>query len=204
MKSSTYLINGLIIGFLALLLSGVGVFVGNFTIGEYNPPWTHYSILSPPKEIVGIAHVETISTLADPTGDTIFVKDKNGEVYASTLFQSKWSAVNPVPAWDNENLYECTGEWLAPSGSHMWDSPPVDNVIDSYGVLFERPVSTIVQCYVLLDDGSLEVWVHSGNAMDMMAGIVMKTVYIMIGAIIGIIFGVMIIRFRKRAASPTI
>ena len=203
MKSSTCLINGLIISFLALLFGAIGLLVGNATISEYNPPWTHYSIQSPPKETVDIAHVEIVSTLEDPAGDTIFVKDKNGEVYSNTLFQSKWSEINTVPAWDKESPYECTGEWLAPSDSHMWDRPPVDNVVDSYGALFERPVSTIVRCYVLLEDGSLEIWVHSGNAMDLLAGIALKTVYIIVGVTIGIVIGVMIIRFRKRAKSPT-
>jgi hypothetical protein len=170
MKSNTCLINGLIVGFLALLLGGIGFLVGNSMVGEYNPPWTHYPIQAPSKGIVDIAHVEITSTLPDPTGDTIFVKAKDGEVYSNTLFQSEWSIVDSVPTWDKESPYDCTGEWLAPSASHMWDRPPVEKgVVDSYGALFERPVSTIVRCYVLLDDGSLEVWVHSGNAMDLLA-----------------------------------
>jgi hypothetical protein len=204
MKSSACLINGLVIGFLALLLGGIGFLIGNSTIGEYNPPWTHYPIPSPSEEIVDIVHVEIASTLTDPTGDTIFVKDKNGEIYSNTVFQNKWSVVDPVPTWDNKSPYSCTGDYLAPSGSHMWDRPPVDkSVVDSYGALFERPVSTIVRCYILFDDGSLEVWVHSGNAMDSLAGIFTKMVYAIIGVIIGIIIGIIIIRFRKRAASLT-
>jgi hypothetical protein len=202
MKSNTCFINGLIVGFLALFLGGIGLLVGNSAVGEYNPPWTHYPIPAPSKEIVDIAHVEIMSTLPDPTGDTIFVKAKDGEVYSNTLFQNEWSIVDPIPTWDTESLYDCTGEWLVPSDSHMWDAPPVDKgVVDSYGALFERPVSTIVRCYVLSDDGSLEVWVHSGNAMDLLAGVFMKIVYGTIGAIIGIVIGVIIIRFRRKAVS---
>ncbi len=171
MKSNTCLVNGLIVGFLALLMGGIGFSIGNSATGEYNPPWKRYAIQAAPKETVKIAHVEINSTLFDPAGDIVFVADKEGDVFSNTVFQSEWSVVDPVPTWDNNHISNCTAEKLGPTESHMWDTPPVEkDVIDSAGIIFERPVSTIVRCYVLLDDGSLEVWVHSGNAMDSMAG----------------------------------
>ena len=141
----------------------------------------------------------------DPTGDIVYVSDKDGKIHSNTAFQNEWSVVEPVSTWESDRPADCTSKRLGPTESHLWDNPPVEKgVIDSAGVLFERPVSTTVRCYVLLDDGSLEVWVHSGNAMDSMAGESQKLVFGFFGLILGVIISVIVIRYRKRAASlPT-
>jgi len=72
-------------------------------------------------------------------------------------------------------------------------------VIDSAGVRFERPISTITRCYVLISDGSLEVWIHSGDAVGLIMSEFWKTVYALFGTVLGIIIGVIIIRLKKRS-----
>jgi len=200
MKQKSFLIDFSIIGFLALLLGGVGFSVGNSRIGEYNPPWTRYQILAAPKEIAEISFVEIKSNLLDPSGDVLYVTSEDGESFSNYLFEAEWSVVYSPPTWNN-SLSKCGAERLGPTKSHMWDVPPVEKrVIDSAGVYFDRPVSIIVRCYVLLDDGSLEVWVHSGNAMDSLAVEFLKILYVIVGVIFGIIIGVIIIRYRKRVS----
>ncbi len=197
--------NNLIFIVPSFLLGLVGLFIGNSTGGEYNPPWEHYFIQAPSKEMIGIAYVNIQSYLEDPTGDILFVETNNGEVYSNTIFQSNWILVEPVPIWNDSFITECAPEWTGPTNAHMWDPPPVEkSVIDSAGVRFERPMSTILRCYVLLEDGTLEVWIHSGNAMDLLAGEILKKMYPLFGVVLGIATGVIITRLRKRAKSPKI
>jgi len=192
----------LIVGVLLLIGCGIGFLVGKSFVGDYNPAWEHYQLQSVPKNIVKIEFVDIKSNLLDPAGDIVFVGDSDGEIYSNTLFQNEWSMVESSSTWVNDRPFDCTSERLGPTVSHLWDNPPVDkDVLDSAGVIFERPVSTIVRCYVLLDDGNVEVWVHSGNAMDSMAGEFLKIVFSFFGLIIGIIISIIVVRYRKRVAS---
>ena len=194
----------MIIVLVALSFGGIGFFIGDSRMGDYNPYWENVSLATPPINITKIEHIEIISTLPDPIGDIVYVSNKDGIVYSNTLFQSSWSAVAPVPVWDNDYASDCATEKDNPSDSHMWDNPPIENgVIDSASFRFERPVSTIVRCYVLLDNGNLEVWTHSGNAMDLMAHNFIKLMYGVFGALIGAIIGIVILRARNRAIIST-
>ncbi len=202
MKLNARLVNGIIVSVLLLVGCGVGWLVGRSSVSEYNPAWEKYSLKSVPSNAAQIKFVEIKSYLFDPTGDIVYVADNDGNVYSNTVFQNEWSMVSSIPEWENKRPDNCTSERLGPTESHLWDNPPVAKGIkDSAGVIFERPVSTIVRCYVLLDDGSIEVWVHSGNAMDSMAGEFLKLLFAFFGLIIGIIISVIVVRYRKRAAS---
>lgn len=200
MKYKTWLVNSLIIVSLPIFIGGIVYLISNFVIGEYNPSWTHDQLQPAPKEIVDIAHIEINSNLDDPTGDIVYITDKYGIVYSNTIFQNKWETVDPIPNWENDfNISNCTKERLGPNASHIWDNPPIEKgVIDSAGVLFERPISIIVRCYVLLDDGNLEVWVHSEDAMSLMKVEGPKILFTILGAILGIITGLVIVLFRIR------
>lgn len=202
MKSKTRLVNGLIIAVIILLSGGVGFLVGNFVIGEYNPPWKHYELESAPPNLVNIEFIEIKSTLFDPTGDIVYVSDKDGIVYSNTTFQTEWLVVEPIPTWENNYLIDCISERLGPNKAHIWDNPPVKRtVIDSAGVIYDRPLSTIVRCYVLLDDGSIEVWVHSDDFLRYLAFDFFKKVFPLFGSILGVIIYVIVKRNRKKAAS---
>jgi len=208
MNIKTLLLNSLTICAFSLVGYVVGQFIGSSLVGEYNPPWIHYVIQSSPSTMVDIVHVDIQSSAEDPTGDILYAATKTGEVYSNTLFQSNWRSVEVIPAsnnnWDiNWDITECAPKWSTPTDAHMWDSPPVEKkVIDSAGIRIERPASIIARCYVLSDDGSLEVWVHSGNAMDSAVGDFSKMVYALLGVLLGIVIGIVIIRLRKRAKSP--
>jgi hypothetical protein len=204
MKSKTRWINGLFVTILLVSGCGAGFLVGNLVIGEYNPPWEHYQLETSPNDLVKIEFVEIKSDLFDPTGDIVYASDRDDKIYSNIVFQDKWSTVDPVSTWENDRPADCTSERLGPTESHLWDNPPVEKgIIDSAGVIFERPVSTIVRCYVLLEDGNLEVWVHSGNAMDLMAGKVLKLVFASFGLILGVIISVIVLRYGKKSGESS-
>lgn len=199
MKSST-IRNGLMIISLALIMSVIGVVIAVliFLNNDYEIPWNHYPLNNSSKDFVGIVYVEVNSFLEDPTGDTIYVSTKDGFIFSNTLFEEEWLLVESVPVWETERTSACAPVWPgAPSDAQIWESPPTEkNILDSTGIRFERPVSIIVRCYVLSDDGSLEVWVR-GDDLEK-AGIAAFVFYApclgIIGLLVGIIIGVYIVR----------
>jgi hypothetical protein len=119
-------------------------------------------------------------------------------VYSNTLYQDEWLVVDPIPDWGDAptNLTECATGWADQqlAGPLLLDGV----VVDSAGVRFKRPLSLILRCYVLLDDGRLQVWVHSSNAFDLLANWRLKIICTAIGGVLGIIIGVFVVRFRKQ------
>ena len=169
----------------ALLGSGVGLFI----YGYYIPQWKHYEIVSLPGAN-DILQIDIQSTLDDPTNDILYVVSENGTVYSNTLFQDNWNWVEAIP----ENNFEfplCATEWN--------DHPPVKNgLLDSAGVRFERPLSTILRCYVLFTDGSLQIWTRSTDFGSLMA---MEITSGLIGLVIGILISIFIWRKMRDVAS---
>ena len=206
MEPKTRFRDGLIMGVFILFGCGLGFLAGNSFVGEYNPPWTHYQLKHSPKGLVEIAYVEINSYLLDPTGDVVYIEDNTGKIYSNTVFQDTWSVVDRDPNWNSSYLSKCATEWLGePIVSHLGDYPPTEKkVIDSAGVRFERPISIIVRCYLLLEDGSIEVWVHSGDAYGAMGHDLLKVIYTVSGFMIGIIISAIFIRFRKKLVTPQI
>lgn len=213
MKSNTCLANILIICIFVLLASclfiiglfllqsgGIGASIGNLLIGDYNPPWRRYQIEAAPKELVDIVHVDIQSTSYDPNGDILFGATVNGEVYSKQVFHGEWLFVDPSPAWDNSYVSDCTTERLGPTESHLWDNPPVEKeVLDSAGIIFERPLSAIVRCYVLPEDGKLEVWVHSDDFNQLIAHLILRALlFVIVAAILGLFVSLIISWHRKR------
>lgn len=79
-----------------------------------------------------------------------------------------------------------------------WDEHPhlIQKVTNSTGVSYERPLSTIIRCYVLFDNGSLQVWTRWTDVFGLM--LITAT-----SAIIGLLIGIMgssafFARFEKR------
>ncbi len=191
MKPRSCLLESLIIGLMGLAVGGLALLIANMLIGNYDPPWVHYTLPTTPQSAVSILHVAIRSSLEDPTGDIIYIATKDGTVYGNSLFQQSWLSVAPSPDWNNTGISKCATVWD--------DHPPVGGgVIDSAGVRFERPISTILRCYVLMDDGSIQVWVHSANGMDLFKNISSKMGVGAFGGILGIAAGVLIIILRRR------
>jgi len=200
----TPFINAGIVILLALLIGGLGVKIAGwmFLNTDYEIPWNRRSLAKAPKEMQHIEHVDIHSTLDDPTGDTIFLMGEDGEVYSNTLFENEWLLVEAMPEWETSQASKCAPEWPgAPSDAQIWNPPPVSkNVVDSFGVRFERPFSIIVRCYVLSGDGSLEVWIRedSGESMGLFEYVFYAQVFGCVGVIAGIIIGVFINRLRRK------
>jgi len=145
---------------------------------------------------VDILHVDINSTFDDPTNDVIYVKSKDGKVFSNSLFQSNWQEVDPVPS-EEKDLDKCATDWVEA------DRPPVgNNVVDSAGVRIERPSNLILRCYVLLDDGSLQAWVYYISSLGFMGVAMARSLYILPGAVIGVILGYFVVRLiNKRISS---
>ncbi len=206
MKSNNVLINGLIIVSLALLMGGVGLATAYFMFlnlnQDYDIPWKHFTLPTPPKEIVAISHIEFHSYLDDPTGDTVYIMTKNGAIYSNTLFQKDWLLVEGTSNFEKDYTSDCAPTWAgAQSDSQIWDPPPAkENILDSAGVRFEHSLAIDVRCYVLSDDGNLKVWVREDNAgsSGVFAFAFFAQAFGCLGIIIGIIIGALLIRFRNR------
>jgi len=202
MKTSN-LRDGLIIISLALIMGGIGVVIAFFIFlnNDYKIPWKHYPLKNTSTDFISIGYVEFNSYLEDPTGDTIYISTKDGLIFSKTLFENEWLLVESVPVWDTEHISDCAPVWPgAPSDAQIWEPPPTEkNILDSAGARFERPFSIIVRCYVLSDDGSLEVWVRGDDAgkTGAYAFAFYAQCFGIIGVLVGIIMGGYIVRKRK-------
>jgi hypothetical protein len=189
MKIKSTLSSVLISIAVSLLGALIGGAVGLFLYGYYIPQWKHYEIVSLPGAN-DILQIDIQSTLDDSTDDTLYVVSENEKVYSNTLFQDNWKLVDSIP----ENNFEfplCATEWN--------DHPPVKTgLVDSAGVRFERPLSTILRCYVLFTDGSLQVWTRSTDLGGLIA---MEITSGLIGLVIGIIVSISIWRKMRNTAS---
>jgi hypothetical protein len=161
---------------LSLLSAFLGAGAGLFLYGNLIPPWKHYQISSLPGA-TDILQIDIHASLTDPAEDVLYVTAEHKQLFSNTLFQKDWHLVESVP----ENDYEfplCATEWK--------DHPPVSaGIIDSAGVRFERPLSTIVRCYVLFKDGSLQVWTRSTDVFSLMT-------IVSVGGLLGFILGMTI------------
>jgi hypothetical protein len=190
-------------------MGGVGLAIAYFmTLNkEYNIPWKHFTLPTPPKEIVAISHIEFHSYFDDPTGDIVYITTKNGKIYSNTLFQKDWMLIEDIPNFEKDYTSDCAPTWAgAQSDSQIWDPPPTgNNVHDSAGIRFEHSLAIDVRCYVLLDDGNLEVWAREDNAgsAGIFAFIYYAQAFGCLGIIIGIIIGVLVIRFRNKESVRT-
>jgi hypothetical protein len=140
-------------------------------------------------EVNEIIALEIHHTLVDPTTDVIWISAEDGGNYSNVLFQENRSQVGAVPKQDFE-YPACATEWN--------DLPPVRRVISSAGVRFERPLSTILRCYVLYEDGRLQVWTRKTDVYTFLRIMFLSGIG---GLVIGISASIFLIR---RAANTPI
>lgn len=167
---------------LAVFGALLGMGLGFFLYARLVPSWTSHEIrpLSGAKDIL---QVDIQSTRDDPTQDILYVAAEDGRIFSNTLFQASWQPVAAAPQPEDQST-SCT--------SGRRDGPPVKSgIVSSAGFRFERPLSTILRCYVLLDDGRLQVWTHS---TDLFRLLVMVTM----GGATGLVAGAMINAFAWR------
>ena len=188
MKIRSTLLLALISIVVSLFGAGLGAVSGAFLYAYYIPPWKHYEISSF-QGAKDILQIDIQSSLEDPTEDTLYVVSENGKVFSNTLFRDSWNPVESLP----ENNYEfplCATAWQ--------EHPPIQKgLVDSAGVRFERPLSTILRCYVLFKDGRLQVWTRSTNVFSLMN-------FVSASAILGLFAGIIASVFvRRRLRKPT-
>ena len=199
MKSKANLPNSLIIAALALLMGAVGLTAAYFRFMTYDLPWHTYRLSDPPKGAAGIVHVEYQANQHDPAGDTIYVVTQDGSVYANRLFTKGWGLVQSNPSREEDRSSACAPVWPgAQSEAEIWSAPPVEKkVVDSRGVRFEHSASIAVRCYMLSEDGSLEVWTREDSIMGIIAFLQCGPVYALAGALLGVLTGIVVTRLRK-------
>lgn len=197
MKLNSLLLNSLFVFTFSLLGFGTGKLIGNFFIGESEPAWDYYTLPSLPKKILNIVYFQPSPTSEYLPGDSLFVRTKNGEFYSYTLFEDKWMFVDADPThWDNPYVSKCAIEWAGPSDfSQLKAYPPVNrDVLDSMGEnSWRSPSTSIAKCYMLLDDGSIQAWIYSGNAKDLLKNRFLKKVLMITGMSTGFILSILII-----------
>jgi hypothetical protein len=88
------------------------------------------------------------------------------------LIDNKWETLeNPKePYWGAEPL-QC---------SNWRKRLPIRKIVDSAGVIFEHALADSTKCYVLFNDGSLEVWTRTQDAFSMIGTVGAST---LLGAI---------------------
>ena len=186
---------------LPVFLCVVGLGVAYFAFMRYDIPWRRLALPNPPRRPASILHVELNSTRDDPTGDVIYIKTDNGAVYAHRVPTDPWRWVDPATTWDTDHTSDCAPDWPSEySGSDIWEPPPVQKkVVDSAGIRFEHSLAIDVRCYVLFEDGSLEVWAREDNfAMGLMPFIACAPVLAACGAALGLMIGGLVFYIRKK------
>jgi hypothetical protein len=196
LRSKSILIKVLTIVLPTLLFGGVGYLISSFFIDSH---WIHIPIKKPPVSAEDL-RLLVGSTTENPTGDTLLVVTSDGETLSFTLFEHDWKAS------DLSNQYivddACAPVWLKPadaSDAELWNPPPVKgDIFDSVGVRFERPLSMIARCYVIMEDGRIEMWTRSADFLRLMYGLIIKISITIAGAFFGAFTGFLIISRKRR------
>jgi len=172
---------------LSLLGTFLGASAGLLLCSRFFPPWRHYNV-TPSPGATDIVQVEIKYALTDPTEDVLYVSAEGAQLFSNTLFQKDWYSVEAAPKNDYE-FPKCATDWK--------DHPPIKSgVIDSAGVRFERPLSTILRCYVLYKNGTMQVWTRVTDVFSWMTAIA-------VGGLLGLITGITIgVSFVRNARKP--
>jgi uncharacterized protein YneF (UPF0154 family) len=181
-----------------LLFGGIGYWISSFFVDSQ---WIHIPIKKAPAGVEDLRLLVGSST-DNPIGDTLLVATSDGGTFSFTLFEQDWKESSSI----NLNVVDdsCTPVWQKPeeasnSNADIWNPPPVKGkVIDSVGVRFERPLSLIVRCYVLLEDGRIDIWTRSDDVFRLMFSLAIKMSMIIAGIFIGVFTGYLITNSKRR------
>lgn len=149
---------------LAIFGTLFGMGLGFFLYGSLVPLWTSREI-QPLQGAKDIVQVDIRSMRNDPTQDTLYVVAQDGQIFSNTLFQSNWQPVKAVPQ-PGAPLTTC-------SDGRQAYLPAESGIVRSVGFQFEHTLSTTVRCYILLDDGRLQVWTRSTDMFKLLTAIML-------------------------------
>ncbi len=188
MKNKPKLLS-LVVATTPLLSALFGVFLGAtlaprlyFVIPEF---WKHYEI-SPFPGAKKIISVDT-RFANEPDGEVLYIVSEDDIVFSNSLFEDEWQIDTPTSAH----------EYIMPSCPAEWSIPiKKSNVIDSAGVsMTDAETTSVSRCYILFDDGSMEVWTDTNSIYDITISLIVGGVFgYIVGAIIGLIISVLIWR----------
>ncbi len=203
----------------ALIMACVAVVVAFYAVIFPMPPWQRHQLPAPPGKIAQILHVEfrphafSIPDTpepdhADPAGDTVFVSTTDGAVYSYTLFDDQWQRVTAPEAWNATPATQCAPKWDNPEpDARILEPLPLEkSVRASSGIRVGHTMVDAVRCYVLYDDGGLEVWGRELSGDVVFVFVYLTPVIAAVGLVIGLLIGALIAfirhRVRARAAPP--
>ncbi len=203
MKSKRWLVDWSIVAVIALLLSCAGVVAAwqMVVVRLGDRPWTRYVLPVPPVEAVNISRVAFHAYLGDPTGDTIYIQTRDNAFYFNMLYEDKWQPVDHPGYSQDFPGEECAPDWPgAESSAPIWKAPPVEKKVrDSAGFRYEPALAFFVRCYVLYDDGTLEVWSRYADATGLRAFLnFYGPAFLASGGLLGLGIGAVIVLIRHR------
>ncbi len=199
-RPNNCLLEGSVVGFVSLLMGCIGVAVPVRLFTGYEIPWQRYALPSSPRGTTEISGVTFHSYLDQPAGDTVYVRTAEGAVYSNTLFEETWKTAGASDGEAANHASQCSPVWSeTPSDAPIWDAPPVEEqVLDSAGVRFEHSMAIAVRCYVLFEDGSIQLWTRYDDFRSSSALLIGAPLLGAFGAVAGLIIGVLIVRAMRR------
>jgi hypothetical protein len=115
--------------------------------------------------------------------ESILANDDQGEVFQMT--NGRWELLtNYTDQFRGFNSVECAKEWYL----------PVFHAVDSAGVVFAHALANEDICYILLEDGRLQVWTRATDVFSLFN-------FIAVVALIGMVIGISSALIEKRKES---
>ena len=144
-------------------------------------PWKHYEI-SPLEGAKNILYVNSPFS-GEPTDDVLYVLSENGTIFSNKLFQDEWQIATSEQTRETSS---CPTEWL----------PLIkNNISDSVGVVHTDEFSGTLRCYILFNDGSMQVWTRSSSVYEFFyTGSISGGFGFIAGAIVGVIISIFVWR----------
>ncbi len=186
-----------------------------YALGYPMPPWDRHLLPAAPGEITHILHVEfrphgpgphdiPEPSHADPVGDTIFISTTDRTVYSYTPFDNEWKRVASPGAWEETPATRCAPAWDSPEpDARILEPIPLEKAVRaSSGIRVGHTMVDAVRCYVLYEDGSLEVWGRELTGDGALALSYYTPCIIVVGLVIGFLAGLLILSIRNKRRAP--
>ncbi len=174
----TFLVTG---GFI-LLGSVAGLLVGDFLFTYFIPSWSHTEIDTENHNFREITLVEYFYLENhDLSQDNVILKTEDGAFFSYHHHKWQQTELPDVDLTKFPHTYPPCNEWASP--------PPASylrRTKDTAGVDFAHALANSSRCYILFEDGNLELWTRDYGVFDL---IYIGFWSLFLGMLIGGIFG---------------
>ena len=174
MKTKSKSLAGVVSIILLLLGASLGVKLSLQLYLVINWPWKQREI-TVPQDVNNILYVAS-RYLFDPTGDVLFVANEDNTVFSTTLFQEDWRIVAFTPDQTHKSS-PCPTEWLPLIRS---------NIVDSASIQRTGEFTDTRRCYILFNDGSLQIRTRE---LNMYTASIIGVCGLISGAVFGVFIG---------------